>query len=177
MKIREKELERKRKDIEDRTAKLERARMADTLMPEVKRLEDEVSNLEDLKRRRMLQAGELERVLWRELPDPPDIRRVQRLREQVKADREAGRRPGRSGLGGFGPAGGQRLRDVGYYTLIPRVLAAGPLLGYFVGNLVEKRWGGEPWSITIGVLVGLAASFRQVYLMLSDKSRPGGSQD
>ena len=76
------------------------------------------------------------------------------------------------GVSKFDPATGKRLRDAGFYTLIPMVMVAGPLLGYFVGLFLEKKFGGEPWPVTCGVLIGLAAGFRQVFLMLVDKTNP-----
>ena len=51
------------------------------------------------------------------------------------------------------------------------------MLGYFIGRFIENRFGGEPWPVTSGVLVGLVAGFRQVFLMLSDRSSPRGPRD
>ena len=112
-----------------------------------------------------------------ELPDPPDIGRVHRLRKQLRADRAAGQAGKSRNFGKFDPATGKRIRDVGFYTLLPMVMIAGPLLGYFIGRLLEMKFGGEPWPVTIGVLVGLAAGFRQVYLMLAGKTHPKDQND
>lgn len=112
-----------------------------------------------------------------DLPDPPDIRRVHRLRKQARVDQAAGRASKGPNLGKFDPTTGKRIRDVGFYTLIPMVMIAGPLLGYFVGHLLEKKFGGEPWPVTIGTLVGLVAGFRQVFLMLADMTRSKDPND
>jgi F0F1-type ATP synthase assembly protein I len=47
-------------------------------------------------------------------------------------------------------------------TAIPFVLLVGPALGYVLGNAVDHRWPSvSPWGMTIGILLGLAASGRE----------------
>lgn len=36
-------------------------------------------------------------------------------------------------------------------------------LGYWVGHWAEMKWGFEPWGTTVGVLLGLAAGFLQIW--------------
>ncbi|PIQ83933.1 MAG: hypothetical protein COV75_04855 [Candidatus Omnitrophica bacterium CG11_big_fil_rev_8_21_14_0_20_63_9] len=55
-----------------------------------------------------------------------------------------------------------RLQQVGILTAIPFVLLVGPALGYYLGTAVDHRWSSEPWGMTIGVILGLAASVRSV---------------
>ena len=64
---------------------------------------------------------------------------------------------------------GRQLRDVGTYTAIPMMLIAGPALGYFLGTLAAGRWGRSPLFEACGALLGLAASARQIWLLLSRK--------
>ena len=64
---------------------------------------------------------------------------------------------------------GRQLRDVGTYTAIPMMLIAGPALGYFLGSLAADRWGHEPTFEAGGALLGLMASARQIWLLLSRK--------
>ena len=87
------------------------------------------------------------------LPEPPDPARVHELRKQMRQDRSG------------------RARDVGTYTLSPMLMLAGPVVGWVLGLLVQRRWGGEPWGAVIGMLVGLVAGFRQVFLLLT-RHRP-----
>ena len=42
------------------------------------------------------------------------------------------------------------------------ILAAGPLVGYWIGQWVDWRFGIEPWGMVILVLLGLAAGTKQV---------------
>ena len=59
------------------------------------------------------------------------------------------------------------LRVAMMATLIPMLMLAGPAVGYVLGLLVQNRWGGEPWGAVIGMLLGLVAGFRQVFLLLA----------
>ena len=57
-------------------------------------------------------------------------------------------------------------RSLGYATMIPTMLGVGPVLGYLLGSLVERRFGGAPWFSFGGVVLGGIASVRQVILLL-----------
>lgn len=100
------------------------------------------------------------------MPIPPDPARVHAQRARMEQERKArsqnqGRAAGRSG------DAARRARDIGTYTLIPMLMLAGPAVGYVLGLLVQKYWGGEPWAVVVGLLVGLVAGFRQVFLLLA----------
>lgn len=107
--------------------------------------------------------------LRRDLPEPPDLARVHELRHRLRADRRerAGQPPA------FPLAGapteeeaGRRVRDIGAYTIIPMMMFVGPAIGYLLGVGVERVLGGKPWVSLAGILWGLFAAFRQIYLML-----------
>lgn len=113
-----------------------------------------------------------------EFPEPPDPRRLAEMRKQLereKARRRAERGGGRPRF--MGRINGDQIRSVGSYTLIPMLLLAGPIVGYGLGYLVEWKWGGSPWGVTVGALFGLVAAFRQIYLILARKTAPGGRDD
>jgi len=44
-------------------------------------------------------------------------------------------------------------------------------VGYGLGWLAEKQWGGEPWTSTGGMLMGLIAAFRQIIILLTKKAK------
>ena len=102
------------------------------------------------------------------VPEPPDMAKVRDLRERMEDDRTS-RRRGR-GLG-FGKESGRQARDIGTYTIIPMMMVAGPLVGYLLGKGIEKIFGGEPWPGVVGLLVGLVAAFRQIFLMLAARTK------
>jgi F0F1-type ATP synthase assembly protein I len=57
-------------------------------------------------------------------------------------------------------------RSIGFATMIPTMLGVGPLLGYLLGALLERRFGHAPWFGLGGVVLGGVASVRQVILLL-----------
>ena len=100
-------------------------------------------------------------------PEPPDPARVGDLRRQMDRDKRARAADNRRISNKLINKTGRKARDIGTYTLIPMLMLAGPAVGYVLGLLVQNRWGGEPWSAVIGMLVGLVAGFRQVFLLLA----------
>lgn len=110
----------------------------------------------------------------RELPEPPDSTRVEALRRRLRRDqRERARGP--AGLAQPGARTsqevGSRARDIGIYTIIPMMMIAGPAIGYLLGLGAERVFGGKPWPSLAGMLWGMLAAFRQVYLILKDRGR------
>lgn len=66
---------------------------------------------------------------------------------------------------------GRQIRDIGTYTVIPTMLVVGPTLGYFLGTLIEKRWGHAPWPSAGGAMFGLVAAGRQIWLLVTRDGR------
>jgi len=58
------------------------------------------------------------------------------------------------------------MRKLGLYTTIPTMMVVGPVLGWLLGSWLEGKWGHAPWVSTGGVILGTAAAFRQVILVL-----------
>ena len=65
----------------------------------------------------------------------------------------------------------RQYRDIGVYTAIPMMMVIGPALGYWLGRQSENRWGHEPWFSAGGALFGLAAAFRQIWLILKQAGK------
>ena len=101
------------------------------------------------------------------VPEPPDIGKVHELRARMTEERTAGRGRRR----GLDSDRGKQARDIGLYTVIPMMMVAGPLVGYLLGRGWENMFGGEPWPGVIGLLVGLVAAFRQIFILLAERSR------
>ncbi len=99
-------------------------------------------------------------------PKAPDLKRVRELRGRLRTDKAETVGTPSSGV----RKAGRAARDIGSYTLIPSLMIAGPVVGYVLGHLVEKYLGGAPWGGVIGLLVGVVAAFREVFLLLKRKS-------
>ncbi len=105
------------------------------------------------------------------IPDPPDMAKVRDLRERMEKEKA-----GRSRGLGRGTPTGKQGRDIGTYTIIPMMMLAGPLVGYLLGKGLENLFGGEPWPGVAGMLFGLVAAFRQIFLLLADRAKRDGGQ-
>lgn len=75
---------------------------------------------------------------------------------------------------------GRWLRPIGFLTAIPFVLLFGPLIGYFIGDWLDKRFGTGPWLMTVFIVLGFIASGREVWGLIrrasreTDNSQPKG---
>ena len=111
-------------------------------------------------------------------PERPDGKKVEALRNQLKSERatrdDMSKRPA---MDRYANKMGKSAKDIGTYTLIPMMMLAGPAVGYIMGMLAEKQWGGAPWTSVGGLLFGLVAAFRQIFLILAKKAdadKPSG---
>ena len=46
------------------------------------------------------------------------------------------------------------------------ILAAAPLIGYFIGHWIDARAGTEPWFMLGFILLGLVAGARETFLII-----------
>ena len=63
------------------------------------------------------------------------------------------------------------LRQLGLLTTIPVVLLSGPVIGYLVGDYLDKWFGTSPWLMVFFLVIGFIASIRQT-LMIITKASP-----
>lgn len=66
---------------------------------------------------------------------------------------------------------GRRLRSIGYLTAIPFILLFGPLIGYFAGDWLDKRFGTEPYLMVLLITLGFIAAGREVWSLIQKASR------
>jgi len=57
----------------------------------------------------------------------------------------------------------KEFRRAGYLAVIPILLAVGPVLGWFLGDFLDKKLGTGSWLTYIGILVGFVAAGMEVY--------------
>jgi len=62
------------------------------------------------------------------------------------------------------------IRQVGLLTTIPLMLLSGPLIGFLVGNYIDKRFGTAPWFMILFVCLGFVASIRQTIAIIKKAS-------
>jgi ATP synthase protein I len=104
-------------------------------------------------------------------PSRPDGKKVDALRKQLKEERAARNNPKSPPRAAkFATKFGKQAKDIGAYTLIPMMMLAGPIVGYGLGWLLERQFGGAPWTGVIGLLLGVVAAFRQIFIILAKKA-------
>lgn len=59
------------------------------------------------------------------------------------------------------------VRQLGLLTTIPVVLLSGPVIGFFIGDYLDKRFGTSPWLMVFFVIIGFIASIRQTILIIT----------
>jgi ATP synthase protein I len=62
---------------------------------------------------------------------------------------------------------GAWTRSLGELLAVGTVLVACIVLGYFLGNYLDRRLGTSPWMVVVGVLLGTAAGFVQLFRTVS----------
>lgn len=55
------------------------------------------------------------------------------------------------------------LRSAGLLLAIPTLVIVSPLLGAFLGNLLDRRLGNKHWFAGLGLLLGFVAAGRETY--------------
>lgn len=59
----------------------------------------------------------------------------------------------------------QGLRSAGLLLTIPTMLIVAPLVGFFVGSWLDRRFATAPWLGIAGLAMGFAAAGRETYLI------------
>ena len=62
------------------------------------------------------------------------------------------------------------VQQAGILTAIPIVLLVGPMLGYYLGVAVDRRWEVSPWGMGVGIVLGLLGSAK-VTIQLIQQAR------
>ena len=55
---------------------------------------------------------------------------------------------------------------IGIFVTIPFVLATPPILGWFIGQWLDKKLATEPYLMYILVILGFVAGFRELYRII-----------
>jgi F0F1-type ATP synthase assembly protein I len=61
---------------------------------------------------------------------------------------------------------GNGLRDLGVAMAIPTLLVSGPLVGYFIGSFLDRKFDWDPWAKVVLMVLGMISSFRECMTML-----------
>jgi ATP synthase protein I len=62
-------------------------------------------------------------------------------------------------------------RQVAILTTIPILLAVGPILGYYIGDFLDKKLDTAPYLMVVFIFFGFVASGKGVYDLIKRASR------
>ena len=57
------------------------------------------------------------------------------------------------------------IKILGYVSTIGIAMALSIALGVLIGHYIDKKFGTQPWFFYIGLSLGIAAAFRNLYIL------------
>ncbi len=69
------------------------------------------------------------------------------------------------------------IRVAALYTTIPIILAVGPIIGYFIGNFLDKKLHTSPYLMILFIVFGFVASGREVYNLVKRATQEMDQED
>lgn len=60
------------------------------------------------------------------------------------------------------------VRQIGKVTTIPMIFAAGPVVGFFIGQAFDTHFHTDPWGKTGFALLGFIAGIKQSISIIKD---------
>ena len=70
-----------------------------------------------------------------------------------------------------GDEAGRWMRPIGLLTTIPFLLMFGPLIGYFAGDWLDRKFDTEPYLMVLLIALGFVASGKEVWKLIQRASR------
>ena len=62
-------------------------------------------------------------------------------------------------------------RQIGILTTIPMLMAVGPILGYYIGDFLDKKLGTTPYLMMVFIFFGFVAAGKGVYNLIKRASQ------
>jgi F0F1-type ATP synthase assembly protein I len=63
------------------------------------------------------------------------------------------------------------IRQIGLLGAIPMLLAAGPLIGFFIGRWLDNKFGTDPILLIIFLTLGFVAAVREIIKIIKEAER------
>lgn len=58
--------------------------------------------------------------------------------------------------------------QIGILSTVPFILVGGPLLGFFIGDWLDRKYAWDPYGKLALILLGVAASVREIAQIIKD---------
>lgn len=62
-------------------------------------------------------------------------------------------------------------RQISLLALVPAILVAAPLVGFFIGQWLDKKFETEPILMTIGVFLGFGSAGIEIYKLVKKSEK------
>lgn len=72
---------------------------------------------------------------------------------------------------------GKRAKSIGSLGIIPIILAAGPILGIFIGMFLDEKFDTSPWLSILFIIFGFVASTKQIIKLLKSEEDQGNGKN
>ena len=66
---------------------------------------------------------------------------------------------------------GKNLRQLALLSVIPAIMVVAPLVGFFIGDWADGKFGTEPFLTILGLILGFASAGREIYRVIKRVSQ------
>lgn len=69
------------------------------------------------------------------------------------------------------------MKQIGLLTSLPFIMVAGPLVGYFIGEWLDRKLDTSPYLTVVLIVMGLISSGRETYKLIKMATDVGEKSD
>lgn len=70
------------------------------------------------------------------------------------------------------PKDGRRnLRAIGLLGVIPMLIGVGPMIGYFIGDWLDNKFGTGPYLMILFIAIGFGAAVKETIKIIKEADR------
>ena len=62
--------------------------------------------------------------------------------------------------------GNSNFRQISLLAAVPALLVAGPLVGFFIGQWADGKFGTDPYLVIAGVILGFASAGNEIFRLV-----------
>lgn len=67
--------------------------------------------------------------------------------------------------------GGRNLRAIGLLGVIPMLIGIGPMIGYFIGDWLDSKFGTAPYLMILFIALGFGAAVKETIKIIKEANR------